>query len=93
MNNPKELEKFVRCSYKAKNYELRKVYSDEMIKGLKMGGHYLLSQQSYKEFTEQCLSEYPEIFPPYRLIVIEPLDGVPFVQVSWENTPFNTPSK
>ena len=93
MNNPKEMEKFVRISYKIKHFELKKVYSEEMIKGLKMGGHYLLSNQSYKEFTEQCISQYPEIFPPHRLIVIEPVDGVAFIQVSWEKTSFNTPNK
>lgn len=91
MNNPKELEKYVRLNYKVKNYGIKKVYSSEVIKGLQLGGYYLLSQQSYKDFTEQCIEEYPQLFPPHRLIVMEPLDLIPFVHVSWENTKFNTP--
>ena len=73
MNNPVEMKGFVEKHFKLKNPEIRKVYSSEAIAGLKRGGHYLFTEKSYKDFLTECIDEYPHLFPPNRLIVLEPV--------------------
>jgi hypothetical protein len=70
---------------------MRKVYSKEVIEGLKRGGHYLFTEKSYQYFVTKCTEEYPQLFPPNWLIVMEPVANKVFCQVSWENTDYNTP--
>jgi len=91
MNNPVEMKGFMEKHFKLKNPEIRKVYSSEVIAGLKRGGHYLFTEKSYQDFVTECIEEYPHLFPPNRLIVMEPVANKIFCQVSWENTEYNTP--
>ncbi len=91
MNNPVEMKKFVKKHFKLKNIELRKVYSHEVIQGLELGGHYLFSEKSYKDFLSGSIDKYPHLFPPNRLVVQEPVANKIFYQVSWGDTVFNTP--
>ncbi len=91
MNNPVKMKSFVRRHFKFKQIELQKVYSQEVIGGLKRGGHYLFSEKSYKDFISECIEDYPQLFPPHRLVVMEPVSNLMFYQVSWDNTSFNTP--
>jgi hypothetical protein len=91
MNNPVKMMSFVKRNFKFKQIELKKVYSQEVILGLKQGGHYLFSEKSYKDFMSECIEEYPQLFPPHRLVVMEPVSNVIFYQVSWDNTSYNTP--
>lgn len=93
MNNPVEMKKFVRRHFKLKNPDLQKVYSDEVIKGLKAGGHYLFTEKSYKDFTGEQINNHPQIFPPHRLIVAEPVGSLTFYQVSWDSYTYNTPNQ
>ena len=91
MNNPVKMKSFVKRNFKLKQIELQKVFSQEVIKGLKQGGHYLFSEKSYKDFMSECIEEYPQLFPPHRLVVMEPVSTTIFYQVSWDNTNYNTP--
>lgn len=91
MNNPVEMEKLVRKNFKMKYPLLKKVYSHEVIEGLKVGGHYLFSEKSYKDFLSECISDFPHLFPPFRLVVLEPVVKTMFYQVSWEDYHYNTP--
>ena len=91
MNNPAIMKKFVKTHFKLKQIELQKVYSSEVIDGLKGGGHYLFSEQSYKDFMSECIADYPQLFPPNRLVVMEPVSNLSFYQVSWDNNNYNTP--
>lgn len=92
MNNPVEMKSFVKKNFKLKQIELKKVYSQEVIEGLKLGGHYLFSEKSYKDFVTESIEDYPQLFPPHRLVVMEPVSNTIFYQVSWENTSYNTPN-
>ena len=91
MNNPDEMKSFVKKHFKLKQIELKKVYSNEVIEGLKRGGHYLFSEKSYKDFVTESIDEYPQLFPPHRLVVMEPVSSIIFYQVSWADTSYNTP--
>lgn len=91
MNNPVEMKRFVKKHFKLKNIELKKVYGHEVIKGLQQGGHYLFTEKSYKDFTEENIEAYPHLFPPHRLVVMEPVASAMFYQVSWEDTSYNVP--
>ena len=91
MNNPVQMKKFVRQYFKLKNAELQKVYSDEVIQGLKAGGHYLFTEKAYKGFINEQIEDYPHLFPPHRVVVTEPVGNLPFYQVSWDNHAYNTP--
>lgn len=91
MNNPVQMKSFVKRNFKLKQIELKKVYSEDVIQGLKQGGQYLFSEKSYKDFVSECIETYPHLFPPHRLIVQEPVSNVIFYQVSWDNTSYNTP--
>ena len=93
MNNPVEMKKFVKKEFKFKSIELIKVYSNKVIKGLELGGHYLFSEKSYKDFISECIDKYPHLFPPNRLIVQEPVSDRIFYQVSWIDTVYNTPKE
>lgn len=93
MNNPIEMKKFVKKHFKLKNIELKKVYSDEVMRGLELGGHYLFSEKSYKDLISECIDKYPHLFPPNRLVVQEPVAGRIFYQVSWADTEYNTPKE
>ena len=86
MNNPVLMKNF-----NLKQIELQKVYSNDVIQGLKQGGQYLFSEKSYKDFMAECIENYPHLFPPHRLVVQEPVSNVIFYQVSWDNTSYNTP--
>jgi hypothetical protein len=91
MNNPVKMKSFVKRNFKLKQIELQKVFSEEVIKGLKQGGHYLFSEKSYKDFMSECIDDYPQLFPPHRLVVMEPVSTTVFYQVSWNSTSYNTP--
>jgi hypothetical protein len=91
MNNPVKMKVFVKRNFKLKHIELQKVYSQEVIKGLQQGGHYLFSEKSYKDFMSESIEEYPHLFPPHRLVVMEPVSSIMFYQVSWDSMEYNTP--
>ncbi len=91
MNNPVIMKKFVKIHFKLKQAELQKVFSQDVIEGLKAGGHYLFSEQSYKDFMAECIADYPHLFPPHRLVVMEPVSDLIFYQVSWDSMDYNTP--
>ncbi len=91
MNNPVQMKSFVKRNFKLKHIVLEKVYSKDVIQGLKQGGQYLFSDKSYKDFMTECIEDYPQLFPPHRLVVQEPVSNVIFYQVSWDNTSYNTP--
>ncbi len=93
MNNPVEMKTFVQKHFKIKHPELRKVYGSEVIDGLKLGGHYLLNEKAYKNFLTECIDNYPQLFPPNRLVVTEPVVNHMFFQVSWDSYKYNTPKE
>ena len=92
MNNPVQMKKFVRQYFRLKKTELQKVYSEDVIKGLKAGGHYLFTEKSYKDFISEQIDNYPHIFPPHRLVVLELVGNLTFYQISWDNYSYNTPN-
>jgi hypothetical protein len=51
----------------------------------------LFTEKSYKSFTEENIEAYPHLFPPHRLVVMEPVATTVFYQVSWEDTSYNVP--
>ena len=91
MNNPVQMKKFVKKHFKFKHTELQKVFSQDVIEGMKGGGHYLFSEQSYKDFMSECIADYPHLFPPHRLVVMESVSSLVFYQVSWDSKDYNTP--